>query len=71
MLRYNKLGLSFCWCPFFIIPFINFIILWTINETNDIGILFEETAGKAVLAGSAIWMIIGVAVMRKMIAFDH
>ena len=42
-----------------------------LTSPDYIGILFEETAGKAVLAGSAIWMIIGVAVMRKMIAFDH
>ncbi len=33
------------------------------------GILFEETVGKALLWGCAIWMSIGVLVMRQMINF--
>lgn len=46
-------------------------ILVYLTSPDYIGILFTETAGNIVLVGSAIWMLIGVAVMRKMIAFDH
>lgn len=46
-------------------------VLVYVTSPDYIGLLFEETAGNIVLVGSAIWMVIGVAVMRKMIAFDH
>ncbi len=41
-----------------------------ITSPNYISILFTEPLGRAMLAGSAIWMGIGVLVMRKMINFD-
>lgn len=42
-----------------------------ITSPDYIGLLFSETSGNIVLVGSAIWMIIGVLAMRKMIAFDY
>ncbi len=41
-----------------------------ITSPNYISFLFTEPLGRAMLAGSAIWMGIGVLVMRKMINFD-
>ena len=41
-----------------------------ITSPNYISILFTEPLGRAMLAGCAIWMGIGVLVMRKMINFD-
>ncbi len=41
------------------------------SKPDYINILFEERAGNMLLAGSAIWMLIGVLVMRKMINFDY
>ncbi len=35
-----------------------------------ISLLFTETLGNIVLAGSAVWMMFGILVMRKMINFD-
>jgi tight adherence protein B len=35
-----------------------------------IGLLFTTFTGKLVLAASALWMFIGILVMRKMINFD-
>ena len=42
-----------------------------ITSPSYISLLFSEPVGNIVLIGSAIWMLIGVFVMRKMIAFDH
>ncbi len=50
-------------------PVVSVLVYFT--SPDYIGILFDETAGNIVLVGSAIWMLVGVAVMRKMIAFDH
>ena len=36
-----------------------------------ISLLFTERAGNLMLAGCAIWMGTGIAVMRKMINFKH
>lgn len=41
------------------------------TSPDYIGLLFTETIGNVVLLGSAIWMTIGVLVMKKMIAFDY
>lgn len=41
-----------------------------LTSPDYISVLFTETTGNMVLAGSAIWMSIGVLVMRKMIDFD-
>ena len=42
-----------------------------ITSPAYISLLFTEAIGNVVLIGSAIWMLIGVFVMRKMIAFDY
>ncbi len=42
-----------------------------ITSPAYISLLFTEAVGNVVLIGSAIWMLIGVFVMRKMIAFDY
>jgi len=41
-----------------------------VTSPNYISILFTEPLGHAMLAGCAIWMGMGVLVMRKMINFD-
>lgn len=46
-------------------------ILVYITSPAYISLLFTEAIGNVVLIGSAIWMLIGVFVMRKMIAFDY
>lgn len=42
-----------------------------LTSPDYIGLLFSELIGQVVLVGSAIWMLIGVLVMKKMIAFDY
>ncbi len=51
------------------LPFIVAGLLYLISP-GYIDMLFTETIGNIVLAGSAIWMIIGMLVMKKMINFD-
>jgi tight adherence protein B len=46
-------------------------VLVYITSPQYIGLLFTETIGNLVLIGSAIWMMIGVFVMRAMIQFDY
>jgi tight adherence protein B len=41
-----------------------------ITSPQYISLLFTEPLGHVMLAGSAIWMLIGVLVMKKMINFD-
>ena len=36
-----------------------------------IGLLFSERLGNLMLVGCAVWMSIGIMVMRKMINFKH
>ncbi len=50
-------------------PVVSFFVYLT--SPDYIGLLFSETSGNIVLVGSAVWMIIGVLTMRKMIAFDY
>ena len=50
-------------------PVVTFLV-W-LTSPDYIAILFEEPIGHVVLVCSAIWMIIGVLVMRKMIAFEY
>ncbi len=50
-------------------PVVSFLVYLT--SPDYIAILFQETTGHVVLALSAVWMVIGVLVMRKMIAFDY
>ncbi len=48
------------------------VMLMVYLSTPDyIGLLWTEKLGQVMLAGSAIWMLIGVLVMRKMINFDY
>lgn len=41
------------------------------TSPDYIGLLFTELVGNIVLAACAIWMSIGILVMKKMIAFDY
>ena len=51
------------------LPIIVTLILYTVAPKYII-LLFTTTGGHYILAGSAVWMLIGVLVMRKMINFD-
>ncbi len=42
-----------------------------LSKPDYISILFDTRSGNMMLAGSAIWMLIGVLMMRKMINFDY
>jgi tight adherence protein B len=44
-------------------------LVW-ITSPQYINVLFTEPLGHIMLAGSAIWMAMGVLVMKKMINFD-
>lgn len=46
-------------------------VLVYITSPQYIGLLFSEPIGNVVLVGSALWMLIGVLVMSKMIRFDY
>jgi tight adherence protein B len=46
------------------------MILVFLTSPNYIMLLFTEPLGKVILGLSAVWMLIGVFVMRKMINFD-
>lgn len=50
-------------------PVVSIFVYFT--SPDYIGLLFSETSGNIVLVCSAIWMVIGVLAMRKMIAFDY
>ena len=41
-----------------------------LTSPNYISLLFTNSVGHIMLAGSAIWMVMGVLVMKKMINFD-
>ena len=41
-----------------------------ITSPDYIVVLFTEPMGRLMLAGSAVWMTMGILVMRKMINFD-
>ncbi|HLS19904.1 MAG TPA: type II secretion system F family protein [Paracoccaceae bacterium] len=43
----------------------------SLTSPDYIGLLLSEFIGNVVLGVSALWMIIGVVVMRKMISFDY
>ena len=47
------------------------ILAMFFTSPDYISILWHEKLGNVMLIGSAIWMIIGVLVMRKMINFDY
>jgi len=49
-------------------PAVMFLVY--ITSPHYIELLWIETMGRMMLAGSALWMFIGVMVMRKMINFD-
>ena len=46
-------------------------VLLYLTSPQYIGMLFSETVGNVVLVVSAVWMLIGVLVMRAMIQFDY
>jgi tight adherence protein B len=51
------------------LPFIVMILVY-LSSPDYISLLFTDKMGNLLLAGSAVWMSIGVFVMRKMINFD-
>jgi tight adherence protein B len=55
-----------------IIGFLPFGIMGAVYATSPdyISILWTDPTGNVLLAGSAVWMLTGVMVMKKMIAFD-
>jgi tight adherence protein B len=42
----------------------------SITSPHYIALLWTEPLGRMMLAGSAVWMLMGVLVMKKMINFD-
>jgi tight adherence protein B len=46
------------------------MVLVYITSPQYITLLFTNSMGHLMLAGSAVWMAIGVLVMKKMINFD-
>ena len=46
------------------------MLLVYISSPQYIELLWTEPVGRVMLAGSAIWMSVGVLVMKKMINFD-
>ncbi len=56
-----------------IIASLPFIVAGLVYITSPayISLLWEKPSGQLVLAGSAIWMAIGVFIMNKMISFDY
>ena len=51
------------------LPFAVMILVY-ISSPNYIELLWTEAMGRMMLVGCAVWMTIGVLVMRKMINFD-
>lgn len=51
------------------LPLAVMILVW-ITSPAYINLLFTEQLGNIMLAGSAVWMMMGVLVMKKMINFD-
>lgn len=47
------------------------MLLVYMTSPDYIAILWTESLGKIMLMGSAVWMLIGILVMRKMINFDY
>jgi len=42
-----------------------------LTTPDYIGLLFNERMGQAMLVGGALWMLMGVLVMKKMVSFDY
>jgi tight adherence protein B len=51
------------------LPIAVMTIVW-LTSPEYIELLFISSTGHMLLAGSAVWMFMGVMVMRKMINFD-
>jgi tight adherence protein B len=47
------------------------MLLMYLTSPKYISLLWTETLGNIMLIGSAVWMTLGVLVMRKMINFDY
>jgi tight adherence protein B len=52
------------------LPFVVALLTYFSSPTY-IELLWTTTAGKIGLGGSAVWMVIGILVMKKMISFDY
>ena len=46
------------------------MVLVYLTSPNYIELLWTHPTGRMMLAGCAVWMLMGVLVMRKMINFD-
>jgi tight adherence protein B len=55
-----------------IIGALPFIVMLLVHFTSPdyLSILFTDTRGHLILGASAIWMLIGIFIMRQMINFD-
>ena len=51
------------------LPFVVALLTW-LSSPAYIELLWVTTAGKVALALSAVWMLVGVAVMKKMVSFE-
>jgi tight adherence protein B len=51
------------------LPIIVMTLVW-LTSPDYIDLLWTEALGRMMLAASAIWMFLGIMVMRKMINFD-
>ena len=51
------------------LPVVVLVLVW-LTSPAYISLLFTETLGNVILGASAVWMTMGVLVMRKMINFD-
>jgi len=51
------------------LPFAVMILVY-LSSPDYISLLWTESLGRLMLAGSALWMLAGVLVMKKMINFD-
>ena len=47
------------------------MLLMFFTSPDYISLLWNEKLGNMMLIGSAIWMLLGILVMRKMINFDY
>ena len=51
------------------LPFLVGLAVWFTNKPYMM-VLFNTTVGNVIIAGSLLWMAVGVFIMQKMIDFD-
>ena len=56
-------------CAAFALPIIVMLLVY-LTSPDYIELLWTEALGRVMLVCSAVWMFIGIMVMRKMINFD-